>query len=54
MFFEIESGFFFFWDVFLRFVLSSVPSRLDLQAGLRRRSANESQQDVHRNPEAFL
>ena len=39
MFFEIESGFFFFWDAFLRFVLSSVPSRLDLQAGLRRRSA---------------
>ena len=48
MFFEIESGFFFFWDAFLRFVLSSVPSGIDLQTGLRRRSANEAQQDVHR------
>ena len=48
MFFEMESGFFFFGDAFLRFVLSAIPSRLDLQSGLRRCPANESQKDGHR------
>ena len=48
MFFEIQPGFFFLGNFFLCRVVTAIPSRLDLQTGLCRCPANESQKDVHR------